>query len=277
LAVFTDARALTAETMQRIAAEMNLSETVFILPAEQGHTAKLRIFTPKLELPFAGHPTLGAALVLSRPLQTDRLELETRIGPISVRIDRDGAMPKAAYMKLPPPTVEAVENPQLVLDALGIERTVSPLRRYSYGISHIIVELDDPSLVSGLVPNFAELAYLGPVGVVVCAVTGRSAPTDHNPAHLEVRARVFVPGAGVPEDPATGSAVGPIALHLQSHFAEASLREVTIVQGVELGRASELRALVHATDGQIRQIEVGGDGVVLGRGEWQLPGQDSGS
>jgi trans-2,3-dihydro-3-hydroxyanthranilate isomerase len=277
LAVFTDARALTSDTMQRIAAEMNLSETVFLLPAEQGHTAKLRIFTPKLELPFAGHPTLGAALVLSRPLQTDRLTLETRIGPIAIRIEREGAVPKGAYMTLPPPTVEPVEDPQLVLDALGLESTVSPLRRYSYGISHIVVEVDDPTLVSGLVPNFAELTYLGPVGVVVCAVTGRGATSSQHGAPLAVRARVFVPGAGVPEDPATGSAVGPIALHLQRHFQEGHPQEVVITQGVELGRSSELRALVHSTEGQIRQIEVGGDGVILGRGEWQLPGQVSGS
>ena len=277
LAVFTDGRALATETMQRIASEMNLSETVFILPAEQGATAKIRIFTPKLELPFAYHPTLGAAIVLSRPLQTDQLVLETRIGAIPVHIEREGANPKAAFMTLPPPAVEPVEDPQLVLDALGLDAPSSPILRYSYGISHLVVELADPNLVSQLIPNLAELAYLEPVGVIVCARTETQISSVDDLATTHVRARVFVPGAGVPEDPATGSAVAPIALHLHRHAGGASQHRIVISQGTELGRPSTLQATVQDGPGHIRQIEVGGDCVVLGRGEWQVPGRVSGS
>lgn len=275
LAVFTDARALDAETMQRIAAEMNLSETVFLFPADQPHSAKLRIFTPKLELPFAGHPTLGAAIVLARPLQTDRLVLETRIGPVPVRIEREGANPIAAYMMLPPCTVESVEKPELILDALGLETAACPLVRYSYGISHIVVLVDDERLVTQLSPNFAEMSYLGPVGVVVCAVHKPEADEASQSTEMMVRARVFVPGAGVPEDPATGSAVAPIAMHLHRAGLIPEGAELAITQGVELGRPSELRAVLHMEEGQIRQIEVGGAAVVIGRGEWHLPGRAS--
>jgi trans-2,3-dihydro-3-hydroxyanthranilate isomerase len=284
LAVFTDARSLTTEQMQKIANEMNLSETVFVLPAEHGGTAKIRIFTPKMELPFAGHPTLGAALVLARPLQTDRLTLETRIGPVPVRIDREGANPRGAYMMLPPPKVEPVENPQLILDALGLESSESPLLRYSYGFTHFVIEVASSSIVASCQPNFAELAYLGPVGLVVCALEKpenaskglHGAISSAKVSSVKVKARVFGPGAGVLEDPATGSAVAPIALHLQRHGGGQTVETLTISQGVELGRPSHLEAIVYAEGGQVRQIEVGGGAVVLGRGEWHLPGRTSG-
>lgn len=275
LAVFTDGRALDTATMQRIAAEMNLSETVFLVPAEQKGTARLRIFTPKVELPFAGHPALGAAVVLARPLQTDRLALETRIGTIPVRVEREGADPKAAYMTLPVPLVEPVENPQLLLDALGIENQVSPILRYSYGISHLVVELSSPEEVAALVPNLQALAYLGPVGIVVCARNQTNPDESDEAAHTMVRARVFVPGVGVAEDPATGSAAGPIALHLEPKGSEGLEHRVTISQGTELGRPSELRVYLRKEAGKVTQLEVGGDCAILGRGEWHIPGRSS--
>lgn len=271
LAVFTDGRALDTETMQQIANEMNLSETVFILPAEQGNTARLRIFTPRLEIPFAGHPTLGAAVVLARPLQADHLVLETRIGAIPIRIDRTAADPRVAHMVLPPCTVEEVPKPAIVLEALGIEAANTPLFRYSYGISHIVVMLDSPRLLAQLTPNFAEMAYLGPVGVVACAIVpSEEAPLSAHTA-VQVHARVFAPGFGVPEDPATGSAVTPIAMHLHRHGHLAGRTEVHITQGLELGRPSRLYARLLLDNLDIRHVEVGGEVVVLGRGSWHLP------
>ena len=89
LAVFTDGRGLDDETMQRVARELNLSETVFVFPAEQGGTARIRIFTPLQELPFAGHPTLGTAFVLGLPLQRGVIELETGVGTVPVVLERD--------------------------------------------------------------------------------------------------------------------------------------------------------------------------------------------
>ncbi len=265
LAVFTDARSLDTATMQAIALEMNLSETVFILPAAQGGTAKIRIFTPKVELDFAGHPTLGAAFVLSRPLQTDRLMLETGMGTIEVRVDRDGANPVAAWLNLPLPEVSAVENPLELLSALGLSHAVTPIVRYRFGIAHILVQVASAEEVGRVTPNLVTLAALGPVGVVVFAQQG-----------TELHARVFVPGAGVAEDPATGSAVAPLALHVYSHATNPIGRALNISQGREIGRPSELRAELVFDGDRLERVLVGGECVLLGRGEWQLPGRVTG-
>jgi trans-2,3-dihydro-3-hydroxyanthranilate isomerase len=264
LAVFTDARAIDAATMQAIAQEMNLSETVFVLPAAAAGLAKIRIFTPKVELAFAGHPTLGAAFVLSRPLQTDGLLLETGMGNIGVRIERDGANPVAAWLDLPLPEVSAVEDPGSLLLALGLSHAVTPILRYSFGIAHLLVQVQSAEQVASVTPNLAALAALGPVGVVVFAQSGTN-----------LRARVFVPGAGVPEDPATGSAVAPLALHVHSHAQNPIGRALRITQGVEIGRPSELLAELCFNGERLERILVGGGCVLLGRGELQLPGRGS--
>lgn len=262
LAVFTDGRGLEASTMQAIALEMNLSETVFILPATAGGTAKIRIFTPRVELSFAGHPTLGAAFVLARPLQSDRMVLETGVGLIPVQIEREGADPRAAWIELPLPAVEAQPNPDALLRALGLSGAVTPIRRYHFGITHVLVQTETAAQVASLAPDLPTLSSLGPVGIVVFAQDGTS-----------VRARVFVPGVGVAEDPATGSAVAPIALHLYEQARLGESRSITISQGQELGRPSELQAALQFDGEHLARIRVGGECVLLGRGEWQLPGQ----
>lgn len=262
LAVFTDGRGLEASTMQAIALEMNLSETVFILPAASGGTARIRIFTPRVELGFAGHPTLGAAFVLARPLQSDRLQLETGAGVISAYIEREGADPRAVWLDLPLPEVSDQPDPETVLRALGLSGAVTPIRRYTFGFTHVLIQLEHAEQVSSLAPDLAALRPLGPVGVVVFAADGAT-----------VHARVFVPGVGVAEDPATGSAAAPIALHLHTQARLGELRSLTISQGQELGRPSELRAALQFEGDRLTRIRVGGDCVLLGRGEWQLPGQ----
>jgi trans-2,3-dihydro-3-hydroxyanthranilate isomerase len=262
LAVFTDGRGLNTSTMQAIALEMNLSETVFVLPPTSGGTAKIRIFTPRVELGFAGHPTLGAAFVLGRPLQSDRLCLETGMGLIQVQIEREGATPRAAWLELPLPQVEDQSDGERLLRALGLPGAVTPIRRYSFGITHVLVQLEHAAEVASLKPDFAALAQFGKVGIVVFAHDAGS-----------VRARVFVPGVGVAEDPATGSAVAPIALHLYQHGRLGEQRDITISQGQELGRPSELKALLKFDGEHLAEVQVGGECVVLGRGEWQLPGR----
>src|SRR5262249_58717945 len=104
LAVFTDGREVDDETMQALAREMNLSETVFVLPAEAGGHARIRVFTPASELPFAGHPTLGTAFVLSQPLQLVEIRLELPAGIVPVRLEREGARIGFRWMTLPPVT-----------------------------------------------------------------------------------------------------------------------------------------------------------------------------
>jgi trans-2,3-dihydro-3-hydroxyanthranilate isomerase len=262
LAVFTDGRGLDDATMQAIAREMNLSETVFILPAQAQGLARIRIFTPRVELDFAGHPTIGAAFVLSRPLQTDRLVLEAGVGAIEARVDREGANPRSVWLDLPLPEATPEPESASLLRALGLSGAATPIVRYRYGITHIVVQINDVAQLSGLTPDYAALAQFGPVGIVVFVAEGPS-----------VRARVFVPGAGVPEDPATGSAVAPIALHLYHHAPSPIGSTITIHQGVELARPSELLAKLQFEANDLARIWIGGECVLLGRGEMHWSGQ----
>ena len=134
LAVFTDARGLSEEAMQALAREIGFSETVFVLPAEQGGTARIRIFNPAHEMPFAGHPVLGAAFVLGAPLQRGVVDLETGAGIVPVALERDasGAI-VFGRMTQPVPRVEAVDAPERVLAALGLERATLPIELYDNG------------------------------------------------------------------------------------------------------------------------------------------------
>jgi trans-2,3-dihydro-3-hydroxyanthranilate isomerase len=256
LAVFTDARGLDGETMQALALEIGFSETVFVLPPESDGTAKMRIFNPREEMPFAGHPVLGTAFVLGAPLQRGVIDLETGVGTVSVSLDRDehGAI-VFGRMRQPVPTVEAVDA-DAVLAALGAERSVLPVERYDNGAQHLVVTLDSEAEVAVLRPDREAIAALGGTGVNTIAGSGTS-----------WRSRMFWAGG---EDAATGSAAGPIACHLARHGAVAWGEEIVITQGVEMGRPSTLHARADGRDGEIEAVEVGGNAVVVARGEFRL-------
>src|SRR3954468_24539421 len=131
LAVFTDARDLDPLTMQALAKEMNLSETVFVLPPQADDAdVRIRIFTPAAELPFAGHPTLGSAFVLGGPLQKIVIRLETGAGVVPVTLEREGARIIFGRMDQPVPSWETVVDPAPILAALGVERSGLPIERY---------------------------------------------------------------------------------------------------------------------------------------------------
>src|SRR5437660_4933821 len=136
LAVFTDGREVDDETMQKLAHEMNFSETVFVLPPEQGGHARIRIFTPVAELPFAGHPVLGSAFVLGMPLQLGEIRLETGAGVIPVTLERDGARIVFGRMTQPTPVWEACAFEAELLAALGVERSLLPVEVYDNGARH---------------------------------------------------------------------------------------------------------------------------------------------
>ncbi len=256
LAVFTDARGLDGETMQALALEIGFSETVFVLPAEQGGTAKMRIFNPREEMPFAGHPVLGTAFVLGAPLQRGLIELETGVGTVSVELDRDerGSI-VFGRMRQPVPTVEAVDE-AAVLEALGAEAAVLPVERYDNGAQHVVVALESEAVLAALRPDRDVVAALGATGVN--AITG---------AGERWRSRMFWKGG---EDAATGSAAGPIACHLARHGQVDWGAEVVITQGVEMGRPSVLHARAEGQDGEITGVEVGGSAVTVARGEFRL-------
>jgi trans-2,3-dihydro-3-hydroxyanthranilate isomerase len=260
LAVFTDAREIPEEQLQPLARELNLSETVFVFPAEGDGHARLRIFTPATEIPFAGHPTLGTAFVLAAPLQLQEIRLETGAGVVPVRLERDGPRIVFGWMSQPLPTVEPFAEESEVLDALGVERSELPVELYDNGIRHLYVALASEDDVAALAPDMSRLARFDSVlGFNCFAGSGARWKT-----------RMFAPGGGVPEDPATGSAAGPLAVHLARHGRISFGDEIEISQGAEIRRPSTLHARVEGSAEQVERVEVGGSAVIVARGEFRL-------
>jgi trans-2,3-dihydro-3-hydroxyanthranilate isomerase len=259
LAVFTDGREVDDETMQSLAREMAFSETVFVLPPEKGGHARIRIFTPAAELPFAGHPTLGSAFVLAQPLQLEEIRLETLSGVVPVRLEREGPRITFGWMTQPIPQWRPYERADEVLSILGVESEL-PVDWYDLGPSFVYVALRSPAEVAALRPNFQELLAFEPG--IYCF------------AHVEGsnwKARMFAPASGVAEDPATGSAAGPFAIHLLRHGRIESGEQIEIEQGTELLRPSRLSARATGAAAEIERVEVGGSAVIVARGEFQLP------
>jgi len=260
LAVFTDGRGLTEETMQALALEIGFSETVFALPAEAPDAdVRIRIFTPSRELPFAGHPTLGAAFVLGGPLQKVVIRLETGAGVVPVELQRDGPRIVFGWMEQPIPDLRAVEDPSAILAALGIERSGLPIERCDIGPGHVYFELESAEAVAALRPDVQALQEATVDGVNCFARDGDRWKT-----------RMFAPGQGVVEDPATGSAAGPLAALLARHGRIVFGEQIEISQGAEIGRPSTLYARVEGEAGRLERVLVGGSAVTVARGEFTL-------
>ncbi len=239
LAVFTDAREIPEDVLQPLAREINFSETVFVLPSDEGH-ARIRIFTPTTELPFAGHPILGSAFVLGGPLQLEEIRLETGVGVVPVRLERDGPRIVFGRMEQPVPTVEPFAREAELLAALGVERSELPVEVYDNGVRHVYA-CDE-------VLGFNCIAGSG--------------------SHWKTR--MFIPGGGISEDPATGSAAGPLAVHLARYGRIAFGEEIEISQGAEIGRPSTLYARVEGSADRIERVQVGGSAVTVAHGEFRL-------
>jgi trans-2,3-dihydro-3-hydroxyanthranilate isomerase len=260
LAVFTDARDLPEERLQLLARELNLSETVFVYPAEAEGHARIRIFTPTAEIPFAGHPTLGTAFVLAGPLQLGEIKLETGAGVVPVRLEREGPRIVFGWMTQPIPTVEPYRDERGLLSALGVAESRLPVEVYDNGLRHVFVALGSEAEVAALEPDLRALGGLNDVlGVNCFAGEGTRWKT-----------RMFAPGGGVPEDPATGSAAGPLACHVVRHRLVESGTEIQISQGVEVRRPSTLHARAEVSRDAFERVEVGGSVVVVARGEFRL-------
>ena len=261
LAVFTDARDLDPLTMQALAREMNFSETVFVLPPQADDAdVRIRIFTPATELPFAGHPTLGSAFVLGGPPQKIVIRLETGAGVVPVELERQGAEIVFGWMEQPIPTWEDYDSTDDLFAALGVSGSRLPVEAYTNGPTHMFVELESADAVAALTPDMAALARLTDSG------TSCFAPTDGG-----WKTRMFAPADGIAEDPATGSAAGPLAVHLARHGRIAFGEEITISQGVELGRPSTLYARADGSAERIERVLVGGSAKIVARGEFTLP------
>jgi len=260
VAVFTDARGIPEERLQPLAREVNFSETVYVYPAEQGGHVRIRIYTPTVEIPFAGHPTLGTAFILAAPLQLGEINLETGVGIVPVRLDREGPRITFGWMEQPIPSVLPYDHPAELFAALGVSGSTLPVEVYDNGLQHVYVALGSEDEVAALGPDMTALARLPDVlGVNCFAGEGTRWKT-----------RMFAPGGGVPEDPATGSAAGPLACHLARHGRIAFGDEIEISQGAEIKRPSKLYARVEGSREQISKVEVGGSAVIVARGAFKL-------
>jgi trans-2,3-dihydro-3-hydroxyanthranilate isomerase len=262
VAVFTDARELPEELLQPLAREVNFSETVFVYRPEAGGHARIRIFTPAAELPFAGHPTLGTAFILAAPLQLGEIRLETGAGIVPVRLDRDESGSIVfGRMEQPIPSVAPYDDAETLFEMLGVEGSDLPVELYDNGMRHVYVTLGSEEAVASVRPDFGRLSEFPAVLGISC-FAGNGA---------RWKTRMFAPSGGVFEDPATGSAAGPLAVHLARHGRIGFGEEIEISQGTEIGRPSMLYARVDGSRDAIERVEVGGSAVVVARGEFQLP------
>lgn len=268
LAVFTEGESVPSRLMLAAARELHLSDTAFILPGDDEADASVRIFTTFHELPFAGHAVLGAAYVLGEEKNLAMVRLRTTgVGVVAVRLTREHGEIVYAEMEHPVPTFRPFERDAELLAALGASRPVLPIEIYSNGPLHVMVGLSDPEQVAALEPDLTAVAAFGPIGV------GCFAPLDPEAApgrHTRVKLRIFGPGAGISEDPATGSAAGPLALHLARHGWYTPGQTLTISQGEEIRRPSQLMARVEGSAEHPSAIAVGGSAVVVARGHFRL-------
>jgi trans-2,3-dihydro-3-hydroxyanthranilate isomerase len=276
LAVFLDGAGLTAEEMQAIAREMNLSETTFVLPTIRADcVARVRIFTPAREIPFAGHPTIGTAFVLAREgrLPPDRRALEEGVGPVAVELDGDAGMPGFVWMRHQEPEFgPALGDRAVVAGMLGLDETDllagAPVQTGSTGSRFLYVPLRDRATVDRAVLDVGTVRRVpetAPVGIFVFA-------PDADPASGRVYARMFAPHtSGVPEDPATGSASGPLGVYLVRHGLVKGSGRLRIVseQGTGMGPPSFIHVLVGTAPPY--DIRVGGEVVDVLDGVLRLP------
>lgn len=262
LGVFPRAEEMPSRLYQRVARELNLSETVFMTPDDPAEAdAGIRIFTPATELPFAGHPTLGAAYALATREGSDHVRLRTGAGVVAVTLSRNGhGEITHGQMQQPIPSVSPYARAAELLSALGVTESVLPVEIYTNGPSHVIVTVADRATLSALAPDMGALAALGEHGVAVMAVGDGAI----------VYSRNFCPGLGVPEDPATGSAAGPVAVHLVRHAKVVPGALVEITQGVEMGRPSRLLARASGAGDRIEAVTVAGAAVRVATGHYRL-------
>ncbi|WP_431989732.1 PhzF family phenazine biosynthesis protein [Streptomyces albogriseolus] len=257
-AVFTDALGLSPGRMQQIARELHLSETVFVLPPENDGDVRVRIFTPVNELPFAGHPTLGTAVVLGESHEAEELRMETARGTVAFELERDGhGRTVGAEMWQPLPVWAPYDRADELLTALDLTGTGStlPVEVYDNGPRHVFVGLDGVPALSALGPDQRVLATLPDMAANCFAGSG-----------TQWRLRMFSPAYGVVEDAATGSAAGAIAVHLARHGLVPFGEWIEIRQGVEMGRSSTMRARATGTPERIESVQVAGAAVVVARG-----------
>ncbi|HEX8045123.1 PhzF family phenazine biosynthesis protein [Rhizobium sp.] len=281
LAVISDARGLSGEAMQKIATEFNYSETTFVLPPENPeHTARVRIFTPTAEIPFAGHPNVGTAFVLGRQADIfgkvpgDRLIFEEEAGLVDVQLLRTGGDVSGAKIRAPGQlqvgdTIAGDLIARCIqVDPESIRHTTHAPTFASVGLPFAFAELDSLETLGKASPNaavFAEAAALHKEDKTGFSLFVYTRSSD-KPWHI--RARVFAPLDNVIEDPATGSASAALGAYLTSLLPEADVEmKITIEQGVEMGRRSLIGLDIRKSGGIVTDAFLSGQCVGIMRGE----------
>jgi trans-2,3-dihydro-3-hydroxyanthranilate isomerase len=282
LAVFTNGDGIPDATMQSIARELNLSETTFVLPPDDPqNTCRVRIFTPGSELPMAGHPTIGTAFVLVReglvrPSDArTTIVFEEGVGPVPVSIDWKEGAPGFIEMRQPLPKFgPRFEDAKSIAEMLSLEardilETNLPIEVVSCGLPFLFVPINSLEAMERIRFRLDLWDHMlrgwAAQGVFVFTKGGRFAGSD-------VHSRMFAPGLGVNEDPATGGASGPLGCYLVRHQLISSESELRFVseQGIEMGRPSFIKIRIGHTRGEISDVQVGGTCQYMGSGNLEL-------
>ncbi len=273
LAVFTDAEGLDEATMQKIARELNLSETTFVFPsAKASCDYAVRIFTPTSELNVAGHPTIGTAFALahvSKLREEQRVVFDEGVGPVSVTM----VSPMTTMQQALPEFGEKFLDLDAAVAMLSLNRSDLlphvPVQAVSSGVPYTLIPLRSIDTLGRI--QFRNdiwrrtLARTHASNIVAFTLDARR-PAD-------AQSRVFAPSLGVAEDPATGSAGGALGSYLVKHglIEGTEQTHIVIAQGVEMGRPSQVHVVLNAKGGEIKSLRVGGQCVWAGRGELHVP------
>lgn len=285
LAVLVDGQSLSTEEMQKIALEMNFSETTFILPPESAEANwKVRIFTPRTEIPFAGHPTLGTAYVLAQEgmleLKEPKTTINLEMGVGIIPVELDVANKKIGFIQMGqqiPTFGQRLNQIARIVEALSVdihevEETGLPVEVVSCGLPFLYVPIKSLHAVEQIRPDFTLLgniceemgargAFIFTQETVQSASTNASGTdSDKEIPDLRVHSRMFAPGVGVYEDPATGSASGPLGCYLVKNRVISSKPKIKIIseQGYEIRRPSTLYIEIGMTGNDIIDVRVGG-------------------
>ena len=284
LAVFVDSQGLSTEEMQKIANEMNFSESTFILPPESAEANwKVRIFTPRAEIPFAGHPTLGTAYVLAKegmvelknPKTTIMLEMKVGLIPVELEVINQ----KIGFLEMTqnlPTFGQELKDIARIAKALSIDihdvENGLPVEVASSGLPFLFVPVKTLRAINQIKPNVSQLEGLceemEAIGAFVFTkdivqLEGKrpsKKDSDKNLLDMRVHSRMFAPLVGVPEDPATGSASGPLGCYLIKNGVISPKSRIRVLseQGYEMGRPSALYIEIGMVENEIINVKVGG-------------------
>jgi trans-2,3-dihydro-3-hydroxyanthranilate isomerase len=276
LAVIPDARGLTTEQMQSIAAEFNYSESTFVLPPKDpSNTAQVRIFDPVHEMPFAGHPNVGTAVALANAGETfgrpigDKVRFEEKVGLVEIDILRDGPTPVGARF-IAPGMAEfgSMWEEEVISDVAGLDISEIQTARHlpqlvTLGIGFVFAEVANMAVLEHCAPRLDYFKTHLPIetadGLYLYARTGEG-------PEIQIRSRMFAPLHGVVEDPATGSAAAMLGALLGKLEPGADDLTVTVDQGVEMGRPSRIDVGVRRATNGVDAVMVGGNAVQVMRG-----------